>query len=41
MVFFRVVDGSVKRGDKVRFLASGMEHEVTEVGIMQPQQADR
>ena len=38
MVFFRVVDGSVKRGDKVRFLASGMEHEVTEVGIMQPQQ---
>ena len=38
VVFFRVVDGEVKKGDKVRFLASGAEHEVTEVGIMQPQQ---
>ena len=38
IVFFRVVDGEVKKGDKVRFLASGAEHEVTEVGIMQPQQ---
>lgn len=38
VVFFRVVDGEVKRGDKIRFLASGAEHEVTEVGIMQPVQ---
>ena len=36
VVFFRVVDGQVKTGDKVRFLASDAEHEVTEVGIMQP-----
>jgi len=28
----RVVDGSVKQGDRVRFLSSGKEHEVTEVG---------
>lgn len=38
VVFFRVVDGKISKGDKVRFLASGAEHEVTEVGIMQPNQ---
>eukprot|EP00979_Chaetoceros_neogracilis_P001849 scaffold338_cov231-Chaetoceros_neogracile.AAC.19 len=38
VVFFRIVDGEVKKGDKIRFLASGAEHEVTEVGVMQPQQ---
>jgi GTP-binding protein LepA len=38
VVFFRVVDGEVKKGDKVRFLASSAQHEVTEVGVMQPQQ---
>ncbi len=32
------MDGEVKRGDKIRFLASGAEHEVTEVGVMQPYQ---
>ena len=38
VVFFRVVDGQVATGDKVRFLASAAEHEVTEVGVMQPNQ---
>ncbi|KAL7481960.1 hypothetical protein ACHAW6_007641 [Cyclotella cf. meneghiniana] len=38
IVFFRVVDGAVKKGDRVRFLASKAEHDVTEVGIMQPNQ---
>jgi len=38
VVLFRVVDGEVKRGEKVRFLASGAEHEITECGIMQPNQ---
>jgi len=33
-----VVDGEVKKGDKVRFLASKAEHEVTEVGVMEPKQ---
>ncbi len=43
IVFVRVVDGSVKRGDRIRFLASRAEHEVAEVGVMQPNQvsADR
>jgi len=38
IVFFRVVNGAVKKGDKVRFLASKAEHGVTEVGVMQPDQ---
>lgn len=38
VVFFRVVDGQVRKGDKIRFMASGAEHEVTEVGVMTPQQ---
>jgi len=38
IVFFRVVDGEVKKGDSIRFLASGAEHDVTEVGVMTPQQ---
>ena len=38
VVFFRVIDGEVKKGDKIRFLASAAEHEVTEVGVMQPYQ---
>jgi GTP-binding protein LepA len=38
VVFFRVVDGQVKKGDKVRFMNSGMEYEVLEVGVMTPTQ---
>jgi len=38
VVFFRVKDGQVKKGEKIRFLASGAEHDVTEVGVMQPHQ---
>lgn len=38
IIFFRVMDGQVKKGDKIRFLASRAEHECTEVGVMQPYQ---
>lgn len=38
VTFFRVVDGEIKKGDKVRFMNSKAEHDVTEVGIMQPNQ---
>jgi GTP-binding protein LepA len=38
VVFFRVVDGEVKKGDKIRFMNSGMEYDVLEVGIMTPNQ---
>jgi GTP-binding protein LepA len=38
IVFMRVMDGAVKRGDAIRFLNSRAEHDVVEVGIMQPNQ---
>jgi GTP-binding protein LepA len=34
--FIRIVDGSVKKGDKIRMFSSGKEFEVTEVGIFTP-----
>ena len=38
VVFFRVVDGTVKVGDQIRFMNSQMEYEVLEVGVMTPAQ---
>jgi GTP-binding protein LepA len=32
----RVVDGLLKKGDKVRFLMTGTDYEVTEMGVFQP-----
>lgn len=40
IVFFRVMDGQVNKGDKIRFMNSAAEHEVTEVGVMTPQQVE-
>ncbi len=36
MVMVRVIDGSIKRGDKIRFMASKQEYEVLELGSFQP-----
>jgi len=36
MVMVRVVDGLIKKGDKVRFMATKREYEVTELGSFQP-----
>src|SRR6516162_6680331 len=33
VVMLRVVDGTLKRGDKIRFLAAGTDYEVTEMGV--------
>lgn len=38
LVKFRVVSGSVKKGDKIRFMNSGASYEVTEVGVTVPTQ---
>ncbi len=38
VVFFRVVDGEVKKGDTVRFMNSETEYEVLELGVMTPSQ---
>lgn len=38
VVFFRVMEGEIKKGDKIRFMNSAMEYEVLEVGVMTPAQ---
>jgi GTP-binding protein LepA len=36
VVMVRVVDGTLKKGDKVRFMAGGTDHEVIELGVFTP-----
>lgn len=36
VLYFRVMDGSVKKGMKIRMMATGAEFEVTEVGVFKP-----
>jgi GTP-binding protein LepA len=36
----RVKDGTVRRGDKIRLMATGAEHEVTELGVYSPFQEE-
>ncbi|MBI2551588.1 elongation factor 4 [Candidatus Uhrbacteria bacterium] len=36
VAYIRVVDGSLKKGDKIRFLATGAQEEVLEVGMLRP-----
>ena len=36
LCFFKVVDGSIKLGDKIKFMATGKEYEVVELGYLNP-----
>ncbi len=36
MVSIRIVDGEVKKGDKIKFMSTNKEYEVTEIGINTP-----
>jgi GTP-binding protein LepA len=38
VIFFRVMEGTIKKGDKVRFMATGKDYEVLELGVMRPKQ---
>jgi GTP-binding protein LepA len=38
IVYFRVVDGTVRKGDRVRLMASGKEYEIDELGVLSPNQ---
>ena len=41
IAYIRVVNGTVKVGDKVRMMATGKEFEVTEVGVFTPKTTQR
>ena len=36
LCFFKIVDGKMRLGDKVKFMASGKEYEIVELGYMTP-----
>ena len=36
IIFTRIFDGRVKKGDMIRLMAAGADYEVTEVGVMAP-----
>ena len=38
LVYFRVVDGTVKRGDKIRFMATGFEGEIDDLAVHSPEE---
>ena len=38
IVYFRVMDGNVKKGDRIRLMASGKEYEIDELGVLSPTQ---
>ena len=38
IVYFRVMDGALKKGDRVRFMASTKEYQIDELGILSPTQ---
>ena len=38
IVYFRVVDGALKKGDRVRLMISGKEYPVDEIGVLSPTQ---
>ncbi|MEC4891899.1 MAG: translation elongation factor 4 [Oscillatoria sp. PMC 1051.18] len=40
IVYFRVMDGTVKKGDRVRLMASGKEYEIDELGVLSPTQIE-
>jgi GTP-binding protein LepA len=40
VVYFRVMDGTVKRGDNVRLMASEKEYVIDELGILSPTQVE-
>ncbi|XP_057785986.1 translation factor GUF1 homolog, chloroplastic [Salvia miltiorrhiza] len=38
IVYFRLIDGSIKRGDRILFMASGKDYYADEVGFLSPNQ---
>ena len=40
VVLFRIVDGSVKLGDRIRLMSTGKEYDVLRLGVFQPESTD-
>ncbi|CAA7401553.1 unnamed protein product [Spirodela intermedia] len=38
IVYFRVIDGSIKKGDRIYFMASGKDYFADEIGVLSPSQ---
>ncbi len=38
IVYFRVMDGTVKKGDRIRLMVSGKEFDIDELGVLSPTQ---
>lgn len=38
VVYFRVMDGLIQKGDRVRLMVSGKEYEIDELGVLSPSQ---
>jgi GTP-binding protein LepA len=38
IVYFRVMDGRVKKGDRILLMISGKEHQIDELGVLSPNQ---
>ncbi|KAL3637863.1 hypothetical protein CASFOL_018311 [Castilleja foliolosa] len=38
IVYFRVIDGTIKKGDRILFMASGKDYYADEVGVLSPNQ---
>lgn len=40
IVYFRVIDGTIKKGDRILFMASGKDYAVDEIGVLSPNQME-
>ncbi|WP_027187009.1 translation elongation factor 4 [Desulfovibrio cuneatus] len=40
MVLFRIMDGTIKKGDKIRLFSTGVEHDVLRLGVFSPDALD-
>src|SRR6476660_8468579 len=41
LVYYRILNGSIKKGDKVKFVSTGQEYEADEVGILKLKMAEK
>ncbi len=41
IVYYRIMNGSIKKGDKVKFVSTGQEYEADEIGILKLKMSER